>query len=152
MGIGDKILRAFKKIKGKLIVSGILWFILTIVFVAPWGLSYAEGARVSENSNMFAFTRDGWATFFQSLGTNIMHPLSSTINWHNSLQSLQFLLKLKISFSLKTSQTPSEAIIQYLSEKLKSYFLIWGMEINPFPFNLWSPIDLLNVIMPSNGR
>ena len=80
MGIGEKISRAFKKIRGKLIVSGILWFILTIVFVAPWGLSYAVGARISGDSNMTAFTRDGWSEFFKSLGTNIMHPLSSTIS------------------------------------------------------------------------
>lgn len=80
MGIGEKISKAFKKIRGKLIVSGILWFVLTIVFVAPWGLSYAEGARVSNNSNMVAFTRDGWSTFLTSLGNNIMHPLQSTID------------------------------------------------------------------------
>ena len=80
MGIGEKISRALKKIRGKLSVSGILWFILTIVFVAPWGLSYAEGAKVSGTGNIIGFTKDGWAAFFTAIGNNIMHPLNSTIN------------------------------------------------------------------------
>ena len=79
MGIGEKISRAFKKIKGKLIVSGILWFILTIVFVAPMGLSFAKGAEKSGTSNIVAFSADGWSEFFTQLGQNIMHPLNSTI-------------------------------------------------------------------------
>ncbi len=80
MGIGEKISKALNKIKGKLIVAGILWFVLTIVFVAPWGLSFAQGAQVSGTTNIFQFSKEGWEEFFLKLGNNIMHPLSSTIS------------------------------------------------------------------------
>lgn len=80
MGIGEKFSKALNKIKGKLIVAGILWFVLTIVFVAPWGLSFEQGARVSGTSNIINFTSDGWKELFLKLGNNIMHPLSSTIS------------------------------------------------------------------------
>lgn len=80
MGIGEKISKAFKKIKGKLIVSGILWFILTIVFVAPLGLSIGKGSEVSGTDNIVSFTKDGWSELFTSFGNNITHPLASTIS------------------------------------------------------------------------
>lgn len=62
MGFGEKISRAFKKIRGKLIVAGILWFIITIVFVAPMGLSIAEAVRAAEEGTHNLFSSDFWAT------------------------------------------------------------------------------------------
>lgn len=69
MNFGEKISKAIKKIKGKLIVSIILWLILTIVFVAPFSLAL--------HSAMTEVEADKWATFFMSLGQQIVKPLES---------------------------------------------------------------------------
>ena len=68
MGFGEKIKRAFKRIKGKLIVSFILWLILVIVFVAPMAVSLF-------NANQPGV--DFWTVLFESIGVNIVKPLSA---------------------------------------------------------------------------
>ena len=50
MNIWEKIGKAIKKIKNKLIVSFILWLILVIVFVAPMGMSMKEGFEAGNGS------------------------------------------------------------------------------------------------------
>lgn len=69
MKFGEKISRAIKKIKGKLIVSFILWLVLTIVFVAPFSISLAN-AFSAEPANR-------WEVLFMSIGTYIVKPFES---------------------------------------------------------------------------
>jgi len=66
MKFGEKISRAIKKIKGKLIVSFILWLILTIVFVAPTGLAFCEAYKVVGDAR--------WEALFLTLGKYIVKP------------------------------------------------------------------------------
>ncbi len=68
MGFGEKLKRAIKRIKGKLIVSAILWLVLVIVFVAPLGIAFFDANQPNVN-----FTE----AFFLSLGKNIVNPISS---------------------------------------------------------------------------
>lgn len=70
MKFTEKISRAIKKIKGKLIVSLILWLILIIVFVAPFSVSLNEALSQTE--------KDRWEVLFTSLGTYIVKPLQAT--------------------------------------------------------------------------
>lgn len=49
MTFSEKIAKAIKKIKGKLIVSFILWLILVIVFVAPMAMAIKAGNDVLDN-------------------------------------------------------------------------------------------------------
>ena len=48
MKFQEKISRAIKKIKSKLIVSFILWLVLIIVFVAPMSLAVRDAFLVSD--------------------------------------------------------------------------------------------------------
>ena len=67
MKFQEKISRAIKKIKTKLIVSFILWLILIIVFVAPMSLAVKDAFSVSDSGQR-------WANLFESLGTYIVKP------------------------------------------------------------------------------
>ena len=60
MKFQEKISRAIKKIKTKLIVSFILWLILIIVFVAPMSLAVKDAFSVSDSGQR-------WANLFESL-------------------------------------------------------------------------------------
>ena len=84
MSFGEKFRRAVKKIKGKLIVSFILWLILVIVFVAPFGLSTSRAVQVNNgDSNPIRFSGEAWEKFFNELffdAQNMVHPISSTIS------------------------------------------------------------------------
>lgn len=66
MTFGEKISRAIKKIKGKLIVSLILWLILIIVFVAPMAIAFKEAYHYTGD--------DRWATLFMTIGKYIVKP------------------------------------------------------------------------------
>ncbi len=66
--MGDKIKRAFRKSKKKIIVALILWIILSIVFVAPVTISIKD-AMVESSFD--------WAIFFTTLGNQITQPFSS---------------------------------------------------------------------------
>lgn len=66
MKFGEKISRAIKKIKGKLIVSFILWLILIIVFVAPTGLAFCEAFKQIGDAR--------WEALFLTLGKYIVKP------------------------------------------------------------------------------
>ncbi len=68
MGFGEKLRRAIKKIKGKLIVSVILWLILVIVFVAPMAVSFFNASQDGVNFSEM---------FFRTIGTYIVKPLSA---------------------------------------------------------------------------
>ena len=70
MNFGEKLSKAIKKIKGKLIVSVILWLVLTIVFVAPFALALHSAMTQVENSSK-------WSTLFMTLGQQIVKPLES---------------------------------------------------------------------------
>lgn len=67
MKFQEKISRAIKKIKTKLIVSFILWLILIIVFVAPMSLAVRDAFSVSDSGQR-------WANLLESLGTYIVKP------------------------------------------------------------------------------
>ena len=67
MKFQEKISRAIKKIKSKLIVSFILWLVLIIVFVAPMSLAVRDAFSVSDSGQR-------WANLFTSLGTYIVKP------------------------------------------------------------------------------
>lgn len=71
MKFGEKISRAINKIKGKLIVSFILWLILIIVFVAPLGLSLKYAYDVQGDQR--------WEVLFTSIGTYIVNPLETML-------------------------------------------------------------------------
>lgn len=66
MTFKEKIARAIKKIKGKLIVSLILWLILIIVFVAPMGIALKNAYQFTE--------KERWEALFSTLGTYIVKP------------------------------------------------------------------------------
>ncbi|MBP3464345.1 MAG: hypothetical protein J6K45_07735 [Clostridia bacterium] len=66
MKFGEKISKAIKKIKGKLIVSFILWLILIIVFVAPTGLAFCEAFKQVGDAR--------WEALFLTLGKYIVKP------------------------------------------------------------------------------
>ena len=66
MSFKEKILKAIKKIKGKLIVSFILWLILVIVFVAPMGMAFKDAYQHTGNER--------WEVLFKSIGTYIVKP------------------------------------------------------------------------------
>ncbi len=70
MKFTEKISRAIKKIKGKLIVSFILWLVLIIVFVAPFSVSLHEALTATGD-------QDKWAVFFTAIGTQIVKPFQS---------------------------------------------------------------------------
>lgn len=70
MNFGEKISKAIKKIKGKLIVSLILWLVLTIVFVAPLSVALNSAFVQAESSSQ-------WETFFMTLGEQIVNPIES---------------------------------------------------------------------------
>lgn len=84
MSIGEKIGKAIKKIKGKLIVSFILWLVLVIVFVAPMGLSFARAVEVNNgDSNIVRFSGEAWEKLFNELmfdAKNMVHPLKSMLS------------------------------------------------------------------------
>jgi hypothetical protein len=69
MKFGEKISRAIKKIKGKLIVSFILWLILIIVFVAPISVSLALSLRAEATNR--------WEILIESIGTYIVKPFTA---------------------------------------------------------------------------
>lgn len=69
MKFGEKISRAIKKMKTKLIVSFILWLILVIVFVAPFSVALHE-ALIAEASRR-------WEILFLTLGKYIVNPFGS---------------------------------------------------------------------------
>lgn len=71
MGIGEKISRAINKIKGKLIVSFILWLILVIVFVAPLANSISDALKVG---TLAMNDSASWEVFFEALGTYLKNP------------------------------------------------------------------------------
>ncbi len=65
----DKIKRAIKKSKGKIIVILILWLILAIVFVAPIAISLQDAGEVKK-IEMFN-------VFFERIGETIVNPFNS---------------------------------------------------------------------------
>ncbi len=65
----DKIKRAIKKSKGKIIVILILWLILAIVFVAPIAISLHDAGE-AKKAEMFN-------VFFERIGETIVNPLNS---------------------------------------------------------------------------
>lgn len=71
MNFGEKVSKAIKKIKGKLIVSFILWLILVIVFVAPFAISLHD-ALVSEANSR-------WEVLFTTIGVQIIKPIESIL-------------------------------------------------------------------------
>ena len=71
MGIGEKISKAINKIKGKLIVSFILWLILVIVFVAPLANSISDALKVG---TLAMGDSQSWEVFFEALGTYLKNP------------------------------------------------------------------------------
>ena len=71
MNIGEKIGKAIKKIKNKLIVSFILWLILVVVFVAPLANSIHEGMLVG---NLGINGGAAWEAFFAGIAKYIVNP------------------------------------------------------------------------------
>lgn len=71
MTFKEKLSRAIKRIKGKLIVSFILWLVLIIVFVAPISLSL-KNALSSEIESA-----NRWEILFLSIGNYIVKPLEA---------------------------------------------------------------------------
>lgn len=69
MKFTEKISRAIKKIRTKLIVSLILWLILTIVFVAPFSIALHD-ALITNPANR-------WETLFLTIGEYIVNPFGS---------------------------------------------------------------------------
>ena len=69
MKVGEKISKAIKRIKGKLIVSVILWLVLTIVFVAPMAVALNKAMNVEPNQR--------WETLFTNVATYIVKPFES---------------------------------------------------------------------------
>ena len=97
MGFGEKLKRAIQRIKGKLIVSAILWLVLVIVFVAPLGIAFFDANQPNVN-----FTE----IFFTSFGKNVVNPLSSigkyrriflecTLEIHNNLFYIGYIWNSK---------------------------------------------------------
>ena len=74
MGIGEKIARAINKIKGKLIVSFILWLILVIVFVAPLAGAISDGLKVG---TLAMGDGNSWEVFFEALGGYLRNPINA---------------------------------------------------------------------------
>ena len=90
--MGDKIKRGIKKSKTKIIVAGILWIVLSIVFVAPVAIAIKD-ATVSGLLD--------WQVLFSELGTQIMQPFSSlaTCFTENYIGAFgDFLLKFTIFY------------------------------------------------------
>lgn len=71
MSFGEKIAKAIKKIKGKLIVSFILWLVLVIVFVAPLGLAFKSAYDVTGDQR--------WENLFLTFGKNIVKPWEAIV-------------------------------------------------------------------------
>lgn len=71
MNFGERLSKAIKKIRGKLIVTFILWLVLVIVFVAPFSLALHESLTVESISR--------WETLFITLGKQIIKPIESTL-------------------------------------------------------------------------
>ena len=71
MSFGEKIAKAIKKIKGKLIVSFILWLVLVIVFVAPLGLAFKSAYDVTGDQR--------WENLFLTFGKNIIKPWEAIV-------------------------------------------------------------------------
>lgn len=69
MKFGEKISKAIKRIKGKLIVSFILWLILIIVFVAPLSVALSNSLKVAGSER--------WETLFMSIGQYIVRPFEA---------------------------------------------------------------------------
>lgn len=65
----DKIKRAIKKSKGKIIIILILWLILAIVFVAPIAISLQDAGE-AKKIEMFN-------VFFERIGETIVNPFNS---------------------------------------------------------------------------
>ena len=64
----DKIKKAIRKYKTKLLVAVILWIILSIVFVAPVSIAIADATA---NGNL------NWQTLFEKIGEYIIKPFTS---------------------------------------------------------------------------
>ena len=71
MGFFDKLKRAIKKIKTKLIVYAVIMFILAIVAVAPITKAIQDGLMASQVGDDF------WYVFFTQMFENIQHPLEA---------------------------------------------------------------------------
>ncbi len=74
MGFGQKLKRAIRKIKGKLIVAAILVIIISIVGLAALSVAIQSARNAGELAGEYF----DWAVFFETLGTYIMKPLSAT--------------------------------------------------------------------------
>ena len=71
MSFSEKIVKAINKIKGKLIVSFILWLILVIVFVAPVGLAFKSAYDETGDQR--------WENLFMTLGNYIVRPWTAIL-------------------------------------------------------------------------
>lgn len=71
MSFGEKVAKAIKRIKGKLIVSFILWLVLVIVFVAPLGLAFKSAYDVTGDQR--------WENLFLTFGKNIVKPWEAIV-------------------------------------------------------------------------
>ena len=69
MKFEERISKAIRKIKGKLIVSIILWLILIIVFVAPLSVAFHESLSAEPEQKV--------EVLFTTFGTYITKPFSS---------------------------------------------------------------------------
>ena len=89
----DKIKRALKKSKGKIIVVLILWLILAIVFVAPMAISIRDAGQAQKN--------EAFDVFFESISKTIINPLNSigTVFSADYISSyLGFLWKFSLAY------------------------------------------------------
>lgn len=64
--MGYKFKGAVKKYKGKIITALILWLVITIMFICPLSLAIRDSFQAG----------NGWdsASFFETMGTNIVNP------------------------------------------------------------------------------
>ncbi|MGN1299506.1 MAG: hypothetical protein ACI4UE_05965 [Candidatus Scatovivens sp.] len=73
MGFFEKLKRAIRKIKGKLIVAAILVLIITIIGVAAFSVAIANGVKAGAIKNIYF----DWQIFFESIGAYLMKPFTS---------------------------------------------------------------------------
>ncbi len=105
MTFGEKISRAIKKIKGKLIVSLILWLILIIVFVAPMGIAFKEAYKYTGDAR--------WETLFRTIGKYIVKPweaLALCITGHSEGHFFSVLWKFTLVYTFVAIIGISKAI------------------------------------------
>ena len=99
MGFFDKLKAAIRKIKGKLIVFGILVFVITGWLVMPFCVAKVNADIVSGTTFLADMTNGTWwSTFFKEMGEGLTSPWTKMLDCFKETYIKMFLSSLKFEF------------------------------------------------------